>query len=346
MESMLDDLKVIHERDAQDALGIVGKQWQQLTREFNVLFMPKTEIRNIVVAGMGGSGWPASYMQTWPGINVPFEISATYEAPRYVNENTLFVASSYSGNTEETISTIVDAEQRHAQIVVMTSGGKLKEIAEQKGYPLYLLPTGTQPRMSSFNFISAFLELLTPLKLIDQDAINERAGIADWLKTQNANWLAEIPTAQNAAKQLAQELMGKSVIVYSGPLMAPAAHKWKICMTENAKNLSWWNQYSELNHNEFTGWTGHPIDKPFGVVEIRSNLEHERIQKRFVVTEKLLSGKRPSPEVVTPLGESVPQQLFWTSIFGDYVSIYLAILNGVNPTPVDLVEKFKAELNA
>ena len=115
-------------------------------------------------------------------------------------------------------------------------------------------------------------------------------------------------------------------------------------MNENAKNTAWVNQYPEFNHNEFMGWTSHPIEKPFAVVEIRSALEHERVQKRFEVTERLLSGMRPAPIVVTPQGETLLQQLAWSFALGDYVSIYLAILNGVNPTPVALVEKLKVEL--
>ena len=342
---MLDDRQYIKQHDPQDALGIVEKQWQQLTHKFGVKFEAKADIRNIVLGGMGGSGWPAEYMQTWPGVNVPFEVSRNYTVPKYVDEHTLFIASSYSGNTEETIAQLHDAESHQAQIVVMASGGKLQKLTEEKGYPLYLLPTGTQPRMSSFYFISAFIELFTPLKLIDVGANEERHNISKWLKTQTDSWRADVPTAKNAAKQLAQELMGRTVIVYSGPLMFPAANKWKICFNENAKNLAWANRYPEFNHNEFIGWSSHPVDKPFAVVEIRSNLEHERVQKRFLVTEKLLSGKRPKPQVVVPKGETVAQQLFWSSVFGDFVSIYLAILNGVNPTPVDLVEKFKKALD-
>src|SRR5687767_8949903 len=121
---------MIHERDKHDALGIASKQWQQLTHNFNVVFQPKSEIQNVVVAGMGGSAWPAMYVKSWPGVSVPFEISRDYNVPSYVNENTLFVASSYSGNTEETLSALDQAESRHAQIVVITSGGKLKEIAQ------------------------------------------------------------------------------------------------------------------------------------------------------------------------------------------------------------------------
>lgn len=343
---MLDDLKYIHERDAQDALGIVEKQWQQLTYEYEVSFTPKTEIRNIVLAGMGGSAWPAFYVQSWPGVNVPMEISRTYGVPNYVNENTLFIASSYSGNTEETLSALGVAEQARAQIVVMAAGGKLKRIAEEKHYPLYVLPTGTQPRMSSFYFIAAFLELFAPLGLIDKGSLDVRGEVSEWLETQVGSWRPDVPVAQNQAKKLALEVMGKSAIIYSGPMLAPVANKMKICFNENAKNLAWWNQYPELNHNEFIGWSSHPTDKPFAVIEIRSNLEHERVQKRFEVTERMLSGMRPIPHVIIPEGDSLPKQIFWASMFGDFVSVYLALLNGINPTPVDLVEKFKAALDS
>lgn len=342
---MLDDLKIIHERDVQDALGVVGKQWQQLTYQFNVSFEPKQQINNIVLGGMGGSGWPAYYIKSWPGLSVPLEVINNYNLPRYVGANTLFIASSFSGNTEETLAALSEAEERHAQIVVMTAGGKLAEIAKQKNLPLFLIPSGTQPRMSSFYFIAAFVELLTPLKLAEAVSLDERKQIADWLSEQAKAWVATVPSKDNPAKQLALEIMGKTPIIYSGPLLAPVANKMKICINENAKNLAWWNQYPEFNHNEFIGWSSHPIDKPFVVIEIRSNLEHKRVQKRFEISERLLSGKRPAPHIIAPEGDSLPKQIFWASMFGDFVSVYLALLNGLNPTPVDLVEKFKQALN-
>lgn len=342
---MLDDLKYIHDKDGQDALGVVEKQWQQLIHEFGVNVEAKAEIRNIVVSGMGGSGWPANYIKSWPGTKVPLEVSNNYKLPGYVNENSLVVATSYSGNTEETLESLEEAESVGAQIVVFASGGKLQELAEQKNLPLYLIPGGTQPRMSSFYFIAAYLELFAQLELIQTVSIDERRQLSDWLGQQVGKWRADVPTAQNPAKQLALEIAGKTAIIYSGPLLAPVAQKMKICMNENAKNLAWWNQYPELNHNEFIGWSSHPVEKPFAVVEIRSSLEHKRTQKRFEVTERLLSGKRPAPHVISPEGETLPQQIFWSSVFGDFVCTYVALLNGINPTPVDLVEKFKAELN-
>jgi len=155
-----------------------------------------------------------------------------------------------------------------------------------------------------------------------------------------------VPAAQNPAKLLAQELMGKSPVIYAGPKLWPAAYKWKISFNENAKNVAWCDVFSEFDHNEFIGWSGHPIDKPYGIIELQSTLEHIRIQKRFEITNRLLSGQWPNPHIVQAQGETILEQLLWCIALGDFVSLYLALLNGINPTPVDLIEKLKAELQS
>ncbi len=341
---MLDDLKYIHQKDADDALGVVGKQYKQLSQGYDVSFEPSAPIQNVVLAGMGGSALPAVFLKSWPTTTVPFDIARDYVVPSFVGPNTLFISSSYSGNTEETLSALEDAESKGAQIVVIAAGGKLADKAAEKGYPTFTIPGGIQPRMSSFYFLAAFIALLEPLGLVPAGSRSELDAAADWLAKQLASFAPEVATDNNPAKKLALELMGKSVVVYSGPLLFPAANKFKICCNENAKNVAWVNQYPEFNHNEFIGWSSHPEDKPYAVVEFRSNLEHPRVQKRFTVAEQLLSGLRPSPHVVEPIGETLLQQLLWAANFGDYVSLYLALLNGINPTPVDLVEKFKVSL--
>lgn len=342
---MLDDLKMIHERDAEDALGVADKQWKQLQHNYNVSLPDMGTIHNIVVAGMGGSAFPAVFLRSWPGTLVPLEVVRDYELPVYVDEHTLVISSSYSGNTEETLAAIHDAEDKGAQIVVVAAGGKLAAYAQEQGLPLLTIPGGIQPRMSSFYFLAALVQILEPLGLIRSGSANELAQAGMWLKEQTAEWQPTVATAENPAKQLAQELMGRSVVVYSGPKLFPAANKWKICCNENAKNVAWVNQYPEFNHNEFIGWSSHPVDKPYAVIEIRSNLEHERVQKRFTISERLLSGKRPTPQVVLPKGDTLLQQLLWSFNFGDFTTLYLALLNGINPTPVELVERLKVELN-
>ena len=343
---MLDDLKVIHERDSQDALGVNAKQWQQLLHEYNVPFVHKEPILNVVVAGMGGSALGALFVQAWPGLAVPFEVVRTYMLPQYIGVQTLVVVSSYSGNTEETLQALSEAESKGAQIVVLASGGKLEERALQAGHMFYKLPLASQPRYAALNTVMALVELFVSCGLLPQDKLAELRASSSWLEQQIATWLPQIPTAKNQAKQIAQEIIGKSAVIYAGPLLAPAAYKWKISINENAKQVAWWGQYPEFNHNEFLGWTKQPQDKPYTVIDLRSNLEHVRVQKRFEVSERLLSGVRPSPIIVQVTGESHLQQLLWTIALGDFVSLYTALLNGLNPTPVDLIEKFKHSLDA
>jgi glucose/mannose-6-phosphate isomerase len=341
---MLDDLKYIHQRDGQDALGIAERQAGQLEYEFEV---PKIEgeFANIVFAGMGGSALPALLSVSWPGYKLPFDVCRQYHIPAYVSDRTLFIASSYSGNTEETLSALAEASDKKAFIVVMSGGGKLEELAAANGHIFIKIPKAEQPRYAVFYMLKAIAAIMESAGLLDAAGANAQiAEAAGFLKESVKAWLPTVPQDNNPAKQLAMELAGKSGVVYAGPLLAPAAYKWKISFNENAKNVAWWGQYPEFNHNEFIGWSSHPVDKPYAVVDLRSNLEHPRILKRFELSDKLLSGRRPAAHVVDAQGETLLEQLLWTIAYGDFVTIYLALLNGVNPAPVDLVEKFKKEL--
>jgi glucose/mannose-6-phosphate isomerase len=345
---MLDDLKLIHERDAQDTLGIAEKQWQQLLHDFEIKGNQSfADIKNVVYAAMGGSALAASIVPSWPRLSVPFEMVRDYDLPEYVGVGTLVIVASYSGNTEETLSALAEAEEKGAQIAVITGGGKLQQIAEEKGYALALIPKAEQPRYAVLYNFRALLDILNRADLVElNDLLPELQRAAESLRAAAAPWRADVPTANNPAKQLAQELMGKSVVVYSGPKLYPSAYKWKISFNENAKHVAWVNQIPEFNHNEFIGWSKQPTDKPYAVIDLRSNFEHQRVQKRFEVTARLLSGMRPEPHVVQAEGEDILEQLLWTIAFGDFVSLYLGILNGINPAPVELVEKFKKELDA
>jgi glucose/mannose-6-phosphate isomerase len=341
---VLDDLKYIHQRDAQDALGIAEKQANQLEHEFSV---PQIEgsFENVVYAAMGGSALAAMISQTWPAYKIPFEICRQYKVPAYVSQNTLFIACSYSGNTEETLSALAEAEQKGAKIVIIAGGGKLQEIAQAKNYEFVLLPKAEQPRYAVLYNVRALVQVLEAAGLVNEaEASSQMKQTAGFLRQAVQAWIPTVPTDQNPAKKLAQELAGKSGVVYGGPLMAPAAYKWKISFNENAKNIAWWGQYPEFNHNEFIGWSSHPVDKPYAVIDLRSSFEHERVQKRFELSDKLLSGRRPAANVVQAQGETLLEHLLWTINFGDFVTIYLALLNNVDPAPVVLVEKFKQEL--
>ncbi|HSW99330.1 MAG TPA: bifunctional phosphoglucose/phosphomannose isomerase [Candidatus Saccharimonadales bacterium] len=343
---MLDDLKWIHQKDPEDSLGIARRQMGQLTHDFA---LPKTDLgpaKNVVLGGMGGSAFYAAFAHTWPGVSVPFEIVRDYELPPYVGPDTLFIASSYSGNTEETLSALAEAEKRGAHIAIITGGGKLQEIAQSKNYLLATVPKAEQPRYAVFAMFRALLDMLDMAGVLAAEGYAARlAQTADFLKQAVEQWGPEVPTAQNPAKQLAQEFMGKSVVIYAGPKLFPAAYKWKISCNENAKQVAWCGQIPEFNHNEFIGWSKQPVDKPYAVVDLRSTLEHPRVQKRFEVTERLLSGMRPAPHVVQVEGQDVLAQLLWAIAYGDFTTLYAALLNGVDPAPVELVERFKKALD-
>lgn len=344
---MLDDLKMIHERDHQDALGTASKQHKQLDHKFE---LQNTQLKpqgfsNIIIAGMGGSALAASVLHSWPTLKIPLEIVRGYNIPDYAGKETLFIASSYSGNTEETLEALKSAQTRGCAIAVISSGGKLAETAKDKNYPLMVLPGRFQPRMAVFYSLSALVQLLVIAGVLSDENIKELSLGGSWLESQSEKFASTVPASKNPAKKLAQELVGSSIVVYSGPLLYPAAYKWKINFNENAKNIAWCGQYPEINHNDILGWTSQPVDKPYKIVELRSSLEHPRVQKRFEATEKLLSGKRPSPHVIAPEGETLLHQLLYSIQLGDFTSIYLALLNGLNPSPVDLIEKLKKELS-
>ena len=342
---MLDDLQYIHEKDVVGTLNLAASQWKQLLEEFTPTVAPQFgQIDNVVFAGMGGSALAAEIVKD--GLSVPFQIVRNYDLPAYVGANTLFVASSYSGNTEETIEALAKAEEKGAQIVVIAAGGKLQQIAAEKNLPFYLLPAVDQPRYAVFYSFKATLTILAAAGLMQMEEIKQQLDDAvNFLQEAVKQWAPEVPTDKNPAKQLAQEMLGKSLVVYAGPKMWPAAYKWKISCNENAKQIAWTNQIPEFNHNEFIGWSKQPTDKPYVVVDLRSNLEHPRVQKRFEVTARLLSGMRPEPHVVAIEGDTLTKQILWAITFGDFVTLYLALLNGLNPAPVDLVERFKKALD-
>ncbi len=342
---MLDDLKYIHDRDGQDALGLAEKQHAFLLEHFE-LEPIKGQFDNVVVAGMGGSALSAQLANNFPGLAVPMIICRGYDIPVFVGPKTLFIASSYSGNTEETLSALEQAEKVGCKIVVLAGGGKLIDLAIQKSYLAITLPKVTQPRYATLYSYKALMTILCQAGLANKDSLDVELNKASHFLAEVVKWWRpDVPVKDNHPKQIALELMGKSVVVYSGPKMSSAAYKWKISINENAKNVAWWNQIPEFNHNEMIGWSSHPEHKPYAVVNLLSNLEHPRIQRRFEVSQKLLSGKIPFPINLAAQGDTHLQQLLWHIIFGDFCSIYLALLNGVNPTPVDLVEKFKLELS-
>ncbi len=342
---ILDNQNVIASRDKSDALGLLADTTHQLSHNYGVEDVQIDHpIRNVVFTGMGGSALQAEFLRTWPTLKVPFVVSKDYNLPAFVDGSTLVIASSYSGNTEETLTALAQAREKGARIAVTTGGGKLQQIAQEHGDLLVLIPKAVQPRMAVFYAYRALLEIVVAHGLADRGALGELDKVAAHLQSEVQTWLKEVPADQNLAKQLAVKAAGKTPIIYAGPLMAPAAYKWKIGFNESSKNTAWMGVLPEFNHNEFMGWTSHPAEKPFFVIDLVSSFEHERTQKRFEISDRLLSGMRPKAHRLEARGSSVEEHMFYLVLLGDFVGVYLGILNGVDPSPVELVEKFKKEL--
>lgn len=345
---MLDDNNVLQQRDPSGALAVAAAQYQQAQYDTEVINKEHDgrEITKVVVAGMGGSALAAVLVKAWlkAELSVPFEVLRSYDLPGYVGEDTLVIASSHSGNTEETLSALNQAQQKNAQIAIITSGGKLKMAADEGKIAHVAIPADLQPRMAVIYNLRALMALLAHFGVASQARFDEIAACAEWLHSETSQWEPGVSVDKNYAKQLALLAVGKTPVIYAGTLMFPVAYKWKISWNENAKNVAFCNEIPEFNHNEFVGWSSHPVEKPFVVFDLVSNLEHPRILKRFEVSDRMLSGMRSKANTVNLKGDTAIQQYLWASILADFVSIYVAILNGVDPTPVDLVEKLKREL--
>ena len=348
---MLDDVNYIKQFDCSDALSAAAAQTMQMNLDINVSNAQAiTDIRsieNIVISSIGGSALSAALVKAWlkNSISVPIEIIRTYDAPLYVNERSLVIANSYSGNTEETISFLQQVESRAAKVTILATGGKLIDLATEKNYPFILVQPSSQPRMAIISQFCNIVKILEAYGFVGKEKLQEVVNLRGWLGFETAKWAIDVPIRNNLAKKIAMRSAGKTAIFYGGNISAPVAYKWKISWNEMAKNTAFWNELPEANHNEFIGWTSHPVEKPFAVFDIVSSLENPQILKRFEVTDRLLGGLRPNSMVINLAGETEIQQLLWGVVLADFASVYLAVLNGIDPTPVELVAKLKAELN-
>lgn len=343
---MLDDPAATKRGDPHNALGVAAAQSQQLLySDYDLKLEKPARIDNVVLTGMGGSALAGLICRDWwdDQLGIPFVISRDYRLPKYVGKHTLVIASSYSGNTEETLSATDDAAQKGARIIAIAAGGKLQQLAQDNHYPFAQLPGGFQPRMAVWSAVRVLADVFDQLSLVN-GAVEQLKATQPNLEAATDNLLPAVATEQNQAKQLAQQLNGKTPVIYAGPTLASAAYKWKISFNESAKNVAFCNVFSEFNHNEFMGWTAKPDDKPFAVVELQSDLDHPQIQKRFAVSNQLLGGKMPEPILIKAEGKSRIEQLLWSIQLGDFTSLYLALLNNVDPTPVELIEKLKQQL--
>lgn len=345
---MLDDNNLIRQRDPSGALQEITSLSNQATFEPELEGVPAgKQPHHVVLAGMGGSALAADMLKMLlkDTLTVPVEVVKGYDIPHFANSDTLVVTISHSGNTEETVSCYEQAKARGCLLTVMATGGALFERAVADGVCRARVPSGAQPRMSTVYHLRTLLKLLEAFGVTDGALFDELGESAAWLGERVSEWAPERATSENYAKQLALGTVGKTAVFYGGQLTAPVAYKWKISWNETAKNVAFCNQYPEFNHNEFMGWTSHPVEKPYAVFDLRSSFEQPRIIERMELSDRMLSGMRPKATVIELAGETLAQQFLWAMALADMTSIYGAILNNVDPTPVEMIERFKTSLS-
>lgn len=305
-------------------------------------------INNVVILGMGGSAIGGNLAKSLyeDELGVPVAVNSDYGIPGYVRENTLVIASSYSGNTEESLMGYAAAQARGARIVVISTGGELAHRAQAAGHPWIKIPGGIQPRAAIGYSLFPLIVLFNRLGLISHvdDAIGEALQV---LEAQRDQLNHKIPFEHNAAKQLAFACAGKIPLVYgSGGWLGVAAYRWKCQVNENSKALCFWNTFPELNHNETVGWEYPELTKEVHTVILRDPAVNPRIQKRVDVTKAIMADHVAGQTEVWAAGDTKLARLMSLIYPGDFVSLYLAILYGTDPTPVKMIDLLKSELAA
>ena len=317
--------------DSQNMLQVI-KDFPKQCRE--ALGLPKGisasgKINNIVIAGMGGSAMGGDLLKIYlSNTNIPVYVNRDYKVPNFVDENSLVFAVSYSGNTEETLSALNAAKEKKAQIIGITSGGKLSEECEK----VVNIPSGLQPRAALGYLFFPMLGILhnTNIIRVKNDELNEMMDI-----------LKQTDKFNEQGEELSKKLKEKIPIIYASEALGAIAFRWKTQINENAKMPAFYNVFSEMNHNEIAGYKS--MDHKFSVVMILDKNDNDRVKKRMNICKEIMEEYVEVEEVETQ-GESLLARMFSAIYLGDYVSYYMALWNRVDPSPVDIIEGMKKKL--
>lgn len=348
---LLDSRPELAKRDRGGMLSILGRFDQQLSEALTVagaLSIPSGRpVSKIILLGLGGSAIGGDLVRAYLGsdLGVPFIVSRGYSVPGWVDENTLAVVSSYSGNTEETLSAMESAVETGAFCVTMTSGGELERIARRDDLPLVPFPEGQPPRTAlPFSFVG-LLAVLEALGFVEGRLADVEASL-EWVSGRMQVLGPDNPSHENPAKSLALQLYGRIPVVYgSQERLSLVARRWAAQFSENAKVLAYSSELPEMNHNEIVGWE-HPADGLEWLVPVflRDQDDHPRLQIRIEITGEILRGRVDPVLECWSSGETWLERLWALILLGDHASLYLALLNREDPAPVEVIESLKARL--
>jgi len=352
--NILDNLKEIKKLDKSNVLGSISyfpKQCLQVLEDLEKAEIPnlKSKVENIVICGMGGSAFAAEICKSLflDKIKKPLEIIRGYNLPNYVNRKTLVIAASYSGNTEETRSCAKEALKKKALLFVLSSNGKLKELAKQKKLPAYIfkdkLNPCKQPRVGAGYMIFGCLGLLVRSGLVNLEIdslINQIKSLKHY-----KNYKQEIKFNNNPAKKTAEKFHKKFIIPVGSQFLEGVIHGFANQLNETAKTNSAYHILPELNHHRMEGLKYPKNFKKLAVfIFYQSDLYHPRVQTRYKITKNVIKKNGLKTITFNLKGKNKIQQVLDTFIFNSYVSFYLGILHQEDPSKIPWVDYFKREL--
>lgn len=294
-------------------------------------------IHNVVICGMGGSGIGGRMVAGWVAdeISVPVHVVHDYFLPAFVNEHTLVIGSSYSGNTEETLASIQSAIERKAHIIGICSGGELEKMCRANDFDVILVPGGSPPRTALAYSITQILKVLSALGLVSHDRLSQ-------LKTARELLLTEETEIKRKAMELARFLKGKVGILYGTTAFEPVLVRARQQFNENSKLLCWHHVIPEMNHNELVGWGGG--DERFATVFFGAPDEYKRNARRLEITKEVVKRKSGTYLELVTKGESLIERSMYLINVVDWASLYLSELNGVDPVDIEIIDYLKNEL--
>ena len=298
----------------------------------------ENEINKVYVAGLGGSGIGANFVAEFVRntCKVPYMVGKGYDIPAFIDENTLAICSSYSGNTEETLSAFYQMLERHCKIVVISSGGKLIEEAKARGLDYIQVPGDwPSPRACLGYSIVQQLYVLNKLDFIDDSFKSEIKASIDFLKF-------DIDDIKLAAQKIADKTYDKIPVIYTTDRMESVAVRLRQQINENAKMLCWHHVIPEMNHNELVGWTeAHPN---LAVLYLINNDDFKRNQLRISINQKIIAKYCPTIIDIYSKGSSLIEKAFYLVHLGDWVSWYLSVHKKVDAIEVNVIDYLKSEL--
>lgn len=304
-------------------------------------------INNIVVTGLGGSAIGGDLLRSYVAeeLKIPFAVNRHYFLPEYVDKKSFVIVSSYSGNTEETLAAHTEAAKRKAQVFCISSNGETERMAAKFKQPFLKIPKGFPPRAALGYSFFVPLMVLSKMKLIAGRDKDVRETMT--LLQKKAKLYSSVDNKNNTALHIAKQLYGKLPVIYSSADRFDIVNvRWRGQLAENAKVLAFGHVLPEMNHNELVGWKvlkRHMND--MAVVFLRDKEDHERVQLRMEIT-KNITGEFAGTLIETASeGKSLLARMFSLVYLGDWVSYYLAIMNGVDPTPVKVIDYLKNELS-